>query len=214
LTARARLAWLALFGVAFGWLEGAVVVYLRALLYPSGFTFPLAPLEPYLLATELLREAATLVMLAVPAILAAAAWPQRVAAFFVVFGVWDLVYYATLYLVLGWPASLSTPDVLFLIPWPWVGPVWAPALVAALFIAGGSRVFLTPQLQRAYRAGALAPGVLAAVVIVWSFLAPVTSLPDALPGAFKPVWFWLGAGLAVGWFWRLEARATPVAAPR
>ena len=29
------------FGIAFGYIEAAVVVYLRAIFYPDGFTFPL-----------------------------------------------------------------------------------------------------------------------------------------------------------------------------
>jgi hypothetical protein len=41
------------------YLESAVVVYLRALYYPRGFTFPLAPMPPGMVAIEMGREAAT-----------------------------------------------------------------------------------------------------------------------------------------------------------
>jgi hypothetical protein len=34
--------WLAVFSMAMGYLESAVVVYLRKLYYPDGFKFPLA----------------------------------------------------------------------------------------------------------------------------------------------------------------------------
>ncbi len=37
-------------------------------------------------------------------------------------------------LLLGWPESLFTWDILFLIPVPWVGPVLAPVLVSLTMI--------------------------------------------------------------------------------
>ena len=53
------------------------------------------------------------------------------------FGVWDLSYYVWLWLLLGWPPSLLTWDVLFLIPVPWIGPVLAPAVVSSALVIGG-----------------------------------------------------------------------------
>jgi hypothetical protein len=85
--------WTAVFGAAFGWVEAAVVVYLRRIVYPDGFALPLAPIEPHLAAVELGREAATLIMLAAVAMLAGRTRWQRFAAFIVAFGVWDLAYY-------------------------------------------------------------------------------------------------------------------------
>jgi hypothetical protein len=52
-----ELFWLAVFGVAFGYLEGAVVVYLRTIAYAGGFWFPLEPIPPLILGTEIGREA-------------------------------------------------------------------------------------------------------------------------------------------------------------
>ena len=121
-----------------GYLEAAVVVYLRQIYYPGGFAFPLntTMLKPILLV-ESGREAATLVMLAVIAWLAGRNRLERFSWFLIVFGVWDISYYLGLKAILGWPPSLLTWDILFLIPIPWVAPVLAPVLVAALMIALG-----------------------------------------------------------------------------
>ena len=119
------------------YVESAVVVYLRALYYPQGFAFPLAPLPPDMVAIEIGREAATLVMLLGVAMLAGRQRWERFLAFCVSFGVWDLFYYVWLWLLLGWPPSLFTWDVLFLIPVPWTGPVVAPMVVSVLLVVGG-----------------------------------------------------------------------------
>jgi hypothetical protein len=55
-----------------------------------------------------------------------------------VFGIWDLFYYVWLKVCLGWPSSLLTWDVLFLIPVPWVGPVLAPVPSSRLPFGRGS----------------------------------------------------------------------------
>ena len=49
---------------------------------------------------------------------------------------WDIGYYAFLRAVIGWPGSLKTPDVLFLIPGPWVAPVFVPVAISAVMIVG------------------------------------------------------------------------------
>ena len=128
---------LCLFAAAMGILEAIVVVYLRRIYYPDGFGFPLTVMDAEVLRIEIIREAMTLMMLATVAWLAAGgAWP-RLMAFVIAFGVWDILYYVGLKLFLDWPVSLVTPDILFLIPTVWVGPVLAPALVAALWVVAG-----------------------------------------------------------------------------
>jgi hypothetical protein len=126
------------FALAMGYLEAAVVVYLRQIYFPQGFAFPLnsTMLEPTLLV-EWGRETATLVMLAVIAWLSGRSLLERSSWFLFVFGVWDIFYYLGLKAILGWPPSLLTWDILLLIPIPWVAPVLAPVLVAALMIALG-----------------------------------------------------------------------------
>lgn len=151
----ARLAALAPFAAAMGWLEAVVVVYIRGLfgMGPGASLPPTADVVeqfdrlPWLLPTEQSREAATLVMLAAVAWLAARRWRARLGAFLIVFGVWDIVYYLALYALLRWPPSLATLDVLFLIPpgpW-WVQPVWLPVAISAVMIVVGGALFRTGE---------------------------------------------------------------------
>jgi hypothetical protein len=146
-----RLIALAIFAAAFGFVEAAVVVYLRAAvgLLP-GYTGTLAELrhssETYhqeqslshfpqsLLTIEVYREAATMVMLVAVALLAASRTSARWLAFLWVFALWDITYYAGLWAIVRWPASLTDLDVLFLIPVPWVAQVWFPLLVSLLTV--------------------------------------------------------------------------------
>lgn len=143
---RTLLAWLTLWSVAFGVVEGAVVVYLRRLFYPgappNASLFPLREMASSLVLTEVAREAATLLMLLGVAMLAARRPLRRFAAFAFCFGLWDLAYYAMLRAAIGWPAGLLDWDVLFLIPSPWTSPVLAPALVSLALVAGAALILL------------------------------------------------------------------------
>ena len=131
-----RLIWLTIYAVAMAYLESAVVVYLRALYYPGGFSLPFVLIEPRMAAIEVGREAATLVMLlGVAAVMSVDRW-DRFLVFCLSFGIWDIFYYIWLWVFLGWPPSLLTWDVLFLIPVPWVGPVLAPLIVSLALIVG------------------------------------------------------------------------------
>jgi len=122
------------FAIAMGFLESAVVVYMREILYPGGFKFPLSPIPVNLALTELLREVATLVMLVSIGVLAAKRFSTGFAWFIYSFAIWDIFYYVFLWLLVGWPQSLMTWDVLFLIPTTWTGPVIAPVLVSLTMI--------------------------------------------------------------------------------
>ena len=134
---RSRLVWVAVFGVTMGVFEAAVVVYLRRIAYPDGFSFPLVTLEWQIALVEVAREAASLVMIASVAALAGRRLVDRLAWFICIFGIWDIIYYVFLKLGLDWPASILEPDILFLIPVPWVGPVLAPVLVSIVMISAG-----------------------------------------------------------------------------
>lgn len=125
---------LTLFSIAMGFMESAVVIYLRELYYPKGFRFPLVPIPPHIALTEFLREAATLVMLVIIGVTAGRNGAQRFCFFLFCFAVWDLCYYIFLKIFLNWPESLFTPDILFLIPVPWVGPVIAPCIASLTMI--------------------------------------------------------------------------------
>lgn len=117
-----------------GFLESAVVVYLRELIYPGGFDFPLRPIAGHVAFTEIGREASTLVMLLTIAFIAGRNTAEKFAWFIFCFAVWDIFYYVFLKVILDWPASLLTWDLLFLIPVTWTGPVIAPVIVSMTMI--------------------------------------------------------------------------------
>jgi hypothetical protein len=124
-----KIAVVSIFAIAMGFLEAVVVVYLRKLYYPSGFNFPLSTLiNTQVLNIEWIREFFTLVMLACIGWLAARKFSERFAYFLYAFAIWDIFYYIWLLATLGWPKSLLTWDLLFLIPFPWAGPVLAPII--------------------------------------------------------------------------------------
>ena len=128
------LAWVTIFAIAMGFLETSVVVYMRALLYPKGFAFPLAPIPTSLVMTEILREAATLIMLIGIGVLAGKSAHSRFAWFLYAFAIWDIFYYVFLKVLINWPESWFTWDILFLIPTTWVGPVIAPVISSLTMI--------------------------------------------------------------------------------
>lgn len=140
LSFRTRAATVITYAVAMAYLEAAVVVYLTAALGGQvGVLFPLRPADSFgnLVWSEVGREAATLVMIATVGILAGRTWLERLAWAAVVFGTWDIGYYVFLWLFAGWPPSPAATDLLFLIPVPWVGPVWSPVVVSLALIGFG-----------------------------------------------------------------------------
>ena len=130
---------LGLFGIAMAHVEGVVVVYLRkaiGLLDPEIDNRQVLKKVPRrLIHIEMTREAATIVMLTTLAWLVGYGWLEKTMVFLWTFAFWDLFYYISLYLLIGWPPKLTTTDVLFLIPRPWVAPVWFPIGVSLLTIS-------------------------------------------------------------------------------
>jgi len=148
-----QLAVSGVFAASFGFLEAVVVVYLRAAvgLLP-GYKGTLSDvmrmseefyrqsqaigqLPPSLLSLEVLREAATIFMLLSVALLTSTKSRARTAIFLWTFAIWDITYYAALWTTVRWPLSIRDPDVLFLIPVPWLSPVWFPLLVSTLALS-------------------------------------------------------------------------------
>ena len=180
------LIWLAIFGIAMGLLEAIVVVYLRALYFPGGFGFPLRFIPEQMLRTEILRELATIVMLVALAAAAARTFVLRFAVFLFSFGVWDVFYYVFLKVLLDWPHSFFTWDVLFLIPVTWVAPILAP-LVCALTMIGLAVLLIA--LHRQYgsvRTGRLSWLFMAAGagVIIYTFIGDYAGI--VIKGGFVP----------------------------
>ncbi len=128
------------FSMAFGYIESAVVVYLRALFHPDGFTFPMQVFAvtaagKRLLLTEIGREGATLVLILTAALLFGKTRREQAAYGLIIFAVWDIFYYVWLKVLLNWPASLWDWDILFLIPIVWAAPVLYPVLVSVAMFA-------------------------------------------------------------------------------
>lgn len=162
-----RWAALVAFGVGFGYVEAAVVHYLREILGGQmttdveaaetylnlGFIAFIRPersalLDPDLTRVETIREAATILMLGAIGWVAAKTWQRKVAAFFIAFTVWDLTYYLFLWVLNGWPTSVMDRDVFFLIPVAWVGPVLTPLVLSTLVLVVASKAYLrAPHLE-------------------------------------------------------------------
>lgn len=215
---RATYAILWMFALAFGWIEASVAVYLRELslqsaplavtVDPTALPVTLVVFPPHLLPGEMVREACTLVLLATVGWCAGRRPADRTGAFLLSFGIWDVAYYGVLRLLLGWPANLSTWDVLFLIPVPWVAPVWAPMSVAIFFVLAGSYLFWTPHFERRYGWGDAGVLVTSIVLTLAAFLAETKAgINHEVPAHF-PIWlFWSGVLLGIGWFTKIERQA-------
>ena len=127
------------YAIAMAWLESAVVYYLRTMIHR------VEPYQPNPLPVvggfgpvEAIREAATMIMLLTVGMLAGRNWRARIGYSAIAFGVWDIFYYVFLKAICGWPHSLADWDILFLLPLPWWGPVWAPMAIALLMIIWGT----------------------------------------------------------------------------
>ena len=188
------------FAIAMAYLESAVVVYLqRALAITPDQLFPLrgADVVGSLAGIEVGREFATLVMLVAIGCLAGRSWIDRLAWTAVAFGVWDILYYVWLWVFIGWPSSPLNWDILFLIPVPWAGPVWAPVIVSSALIAFGlvaayrTAMGRAPSVSRREVSIALIGGLL--VVLSFTVQAPGLMKGD-LPSGYP--WPIFAAGMA------------------
>jgi hypothetical protein len=191
----------ALFAVAMAWFESATVYYLRVLVDRVQPYQPVPlPVHGALGPVELVREAATLVMLLAVGMLAGRSWRTKIGYAVVAFGVWDVFYYVFLRLMSGWPSSVLDWDILFLLPLPWWGPVLAPVAIALLMIAWGT---IVTQLDDRHPALALPPHPwiacwLGIVLALYVFMADALRVLDQGPDAVRLV-------LPTAFNWRLFA---------
>lgn len=191
-----RAFWVVLYAVAMAAVESAVVVYLRALHTGAAPASVLAyQLPDRILAIEVGREVATLLMLiAVAALAGRSAW-ERFLYLALAFGVWDIFYYIWLWVFIGWPPSLFTWDILFLIPVPWVGPVIAPVIVSLCLVAGSLWILSRPTVRLSRRAWALM--IAGAILVLLSFMVDYRyALERTDPARFRWELFW--AGIMIG----------------
>jgi hypothetical protein len=214
-TARRSIFSLILFGIAFGYVEAAIVVYLSVIgeplraavglpvqeLFPLLRLNQLTPAMMSLVRIELAREAFTLIMIWAVSRTAR----NRLGAFVLAFGVWDLTFYLWLRVLIGWPPSLLTWDVLFLLPVPWAAPVLAPVLVAATMTAFGVWLLARdPLASEPRKARALLSWFLlsaGSVVLLISFLWDWRRwLAGGAPQAFPWLIFAVGEVLVIAGF--------------
>ncbi|HEV2494180.1 MAG TPA: hypothetical protein VG204_14030 [Terriglobia bacterium] len=223
---------LLLFGISFGYVEAAVVVYLRVLNEPlrqqfhlergPDDLFPVVTLDQLkavspdtlrLLKTEVAREAATLVMLGTVALCLCANLRQWVASFVILFGVWDIAFYAFLRLLIGWPRSVLTWDLLYLIPVPWVGPVLAPVLVSLSMIGAGFVVLVREWTGKPVHLGPVnwlgivAGGLIIVLAFTWDHR---NIMAGGMPNPFNWPMFIGGEAVGLGGFFHAVWKKRPV----
>jgi hypothetical protein len=210
------LLWLTVYAIAMAQVEAALVIHLRTIYYGDDplTIIPLTFLTERDLLVELTREVATVLMILSVALLQSRRGVQIFGVFIYVFGLWDIGYYAWLKIMLGWPTQWLEWDILFLIPWPWLGPWIAPVLVSALFVAAGARLLSSPA--HGFTRLALATFVAGAAFVLAAFLAPGLPLlaqsdaPEFVPGDFLWSIFVTGYALmAMGMGIACRRRASP-----
>jgi hypothetical protein len=203
------------YAIAMAYVESAAVLYLRTI---YGGVDPVGPRHtpfnppPDFVWVEIGREACAMVMLVAVGWLAARSAWGRLGAFALAVGVWDIFYYVFLLVFAGWPPSLLAPDILFLIPLPWWGPVIAPMLCAAIMAVAGSAL-----IARESGDGIPAPPrVVWLTVVLGSTLCLVAFMLDALlasvngleaayevrASAFPWPIYLAGVAIAVAGLWR------------
>ncbi len=170
------LVWVTIYSIGMAFIESAVVVYLREIYYPDGFSFPLMPIEGNVALTEILREAATMIMLISIGFLAGRNGLERFSWFIFSFATWDIFYYVFLKLLLDWPESLLTWDILFLIPVTWVGPVIAPVLLSFVMVLFALIIFHFTYRMEEVKVGKLNWSLLiiGSLIIIISFTIDYT----------------------------------------
>jgi len=207
-TTIARFCIVVIFSIAFGYIEAAVVVYLREIFHPDGFTFPLTNVgtilqQKPLLFTEIGREAATIVLIFTGAWLFGRNRRQRFAYFLTIFAVWDIFYYVWLKVLLDWPASIMDWDILFLIPETWASAVLYPVLISITLLIFAAVILYRDARGipiKVTRTDWLAFFV-AGIILVVSFCTPGSYVTEA---NYKSYFYWplfaAGLLLAIGMF--------------
>lgn len=217
-----RLPIVVAWSIAFAYVESSLVEYLRAIYYPlenGGFRFPVITLDGLKamgdehvrrLAIEFGREVATLLMLGAVGAAAASNRREAWAHFMIAFGVWDIFYYVWLKAFIGWPESLMTWDLLFLVPVPWVSPVLAPVLISISMIAAGTTVLHHEAIGKPLRTRWIewlmisSGGVIVIAAFCWDYK---NIMEGGLPNPFPWLIFVLGLSLSAATFVYVTMRA-------
>lgn len=197
-----KITWLTIFSIAMGFMETVIVVYLRKIYYPDGFDFPLVGMDKDILKAEILREAATVIMLLAIGILTGKTASEKFAFFIFCFAIWDIFYYVFLKALLDWPESVFTWDILFLIPVPWVGPVLAPCIVSLTMIALAVSIifYSNKEYQTKIKLTEWLTYIVGSLIVILSFSLDTMKFislspdqpPTAIPSSYNWWIFWTG----------------------
>jgi hypothetical protein len=215
-----NLWWVGLFAIAMAYLESAVVVYLRQLYGISDLIISVPPFDPKIGVIELGRELATLIMLLTVGWVAGKKFQSRLGFAVLAFGVWDIFYYVWLRLFIGWPQTVFDPDLLFLLPLPWWGPVLSPILIAALMVISGALAAIKDEHELRLIPSSmdwvlLAGGIL---TVLYTFMADALSvlpanaqtLSQLRPSEFNWPVYLVGFAMLVLFVWRMAKSAQPI----
>ena len=190
-----NLLYIFLFAAAFAWVESAVVVYLRTIYYPAGFHFPIKTHYDYMLVIELIRELATLVMMVSLSVLLSKKFWEGFGYFLIIFGFWDILFYLWLKVMINWPDSLFTFDILFLIPVPWIAPVLAPAIVSLVMIYVGMDIIRFFQKGYSVKPGIVHWAIVltGSAFILYSFMSDIDAgFHEKYPQPYNWILFLIG----------------------
>lgn len=212
-----NLWWVGLFAIAMAYLESAVVVYLRRIYGISDLILSVPSFDPQIGAIELGRELATLIMLLSVGWAVGKRFQSRLGFTVFAFGLWDIFYYIWLRVFIGWPKTLLDPDLLFLLPLPWWGPVLAPVLIAALMSIGGALAVIkdenglllhpSPATWATLVAGILLILYIFMADTLASLPADAQSLSQIRPSGFNWLVYLVGFALTVLFVWRIAKPA-------
>jgi len=201
-----KISWIFIFSIAMAYLEAAIVVYLRRLFGIDELILQVPPFDQQIAVIELGRELATLIMLLAIGWIAGHNIQSRLSYALIAFGVWDIFYYLWLNVFIGWPKSFLDPDLLFLIPLPWWGPVLSPVLISLLMITGGMVVLSENEnnIPVHFAISFWIPLILGVMLMLYSFMAdaihmlPASTavLNDLRPTQFNWPVYLIGLGLA------------------
>jgi hypothetical protein len=135
---------------------------------------------------ELVREAATLLMLLSVGWLSGRTTRSRLSFAAVAFGIWDIFYYIFLWMMGPWPTSLLDWDILFLLPLPWWGPVLAPVLIALLLILTGLMIVPSEEGNKPVRMNRQSI-IIASGGVLLALYVFMTDALAALPGGMEAI---------------------------
>jgi len=200
---KGKILWVGLFAIAMAYIESATVVYIRRIYDIGDLLLDIPLFDPTLAPIEVGRELATLAMLLAVGWAVGKTFQSRLGFTLFTFGLWDIFYYLWLKLLIGWPNSLLSTDILFLVPLPWWGPVIAPMLIAYLMAISGITLILRAEgghfiKPKTHEIVLLSVGVL---VLLYSFMRealhalPATAIelsalrPNAFPWLFYAIGF-------------------------